>query len=74
MLHSNLEKVRSELLDDKRSQITEKIKTTIVELIQEKPVFLRLINPSLQIAKKCRKEYRYLMTLFPEVKGNKIEY
>jgi len=39
MLHSNLEKVRSELLDDKRSQITEKIKITIVELIEEQPVF-----------------------------------
>ena len=64
MLRRNLERVGFELLDDKRGQIIEKTVTTIIELVQEQPDVLRKINPSLYIAEKVVKEYKYLTTLF----------
>ena len=73
-LRSSLEQVGFELLDDKRGQIIEKIKTTIIELVQEQPDVLRKINSSLYIAEKVGKEYKYLTTLFSEVEGNTIEH
>ncbi len=73
-LRSSLEKVGFGLLDDKRGQVIEKIKTTIIELVQEQPDVLRRINPSLYIAEKVGKEYKYLTTIFSEVEGNTIEH
>ncbi len=73
-LRSSLERVGFGLLGDKRGQIIEKIKTTIIELVQEQPNVLRRINPSLYIAEKVGREYKYLTTLFSEVEGNTIEH
>lgn len=73
-LRNSLERVGFGLLDDKRGQIIEKIKTTLIELVREQPDVLRKINPSLYIAKKVGKEYKYLTTLFSEVEGNTIEH
>ena len=73
-LRNSLEKVGFGLLDDKRSQIVEKIKTVIVELVQEQPDVLRRINPSMYISEKVGREYKYLTTLFSEVEGNTIEH
>jgi AraC-like DNA-binding protein len=73
-LRSSFKKVGFELMDDKRGQIIEKIKTTIIELVQEQPDVLRKINSSLYIAEKVGKEYKYLTTLFSEVEGNTIEH
>ena len=73
-LRNSLEKVGFGLLDDKRGQIVEKIKTTIIELVQEQPDVLRRINPSMYISEKVGREYKYLTTLFSEVEGNTIEH
>lgn len=73
-LRGSLEKVGFGLLDDKRGQVIEKIKTTIIELVQEQPDVLRRINPSLYIAERVGKEYKYLTTIFSEVEGNTIEH
>ena len=73
-LRSSLERVGFGLLDDKRGQIIEKIKTTIIELVQEQPNVLRKINPSMYISEKVGREYKYLTTLFSEVEGNTIEH
>ena len=72
-LRNSLEKVGFELMDDKRGQIVEKIKTTIIELVQEQPDVLRRINPSMYISEKVGREYKYLTTLFSEVEGITIE-
>ena len=71
---SNLERVGFGLLDDKRGQIIEKIKTTIIELVQEQPDVLRRINPSLYLGERVGRENKYLPTLFSEVEGNTIEH
>ena len=62
-----------ELLDDKRKQIVHIIKTTIIELVQVQPEQLKKINPSVHIAEKLGRDYKYLTTLFSEVEGTTIE-
>lgn len=62
-----------ELLDDKRKQVVHIIKTTIIELVQTQPEKLKKINPSVYIAEKLGRDYKYLTTLFSEVEGTTIE-
>lgn len=62
-----------ELLDDKKSQIVEKIKTTIVSLIHghnEDEFNLKL---SAHLQDKLQLDYHYLSTLFSSVEGITIE-
>ncbi len=62
-----------ELLDDKRSQVVEKIKTAIVSLIhgdQDQDFNLKL---SAHLKEKLQLDYHYLSTLFSSVEGVTIE-
>ena len=61
-----------ELMDDKKSQLIEKIKTLIVKLVHypEEPLNIKLSN---YISNKLHNNYHYLSNLFSEVEGTTIE-
>ena len=73
-LSVQLRKVGFELLSDKRIQTVEKVKTTIIELVNEHLEVLRKYNPSVYISEKVGREYKYLTTIFSEIEGNTIEH
>src|SRR5579859_608342 len=61
-----------ELMDDKKSILIQKIKTTIMELVHysEEPL---AINLSTYLSEKLQYDYTYLANLFSEVQGTTIE-
>lgn len=72
-IEQSLQAVGFELLDDKRKQIVQRIKTIIIEIVQNQSETLQKINPSVYIAEKIGRDYKYLTTLFSEVEGTTIE-
>lgn len=74
LLSSRLRQVGFELLSDKRVQTVEKVKTTIIELVNGHSDILRKYNPSVYISEKVGREYKYLTTIFSEIEGNTIEH
>jgi AraC-like DNA-binding protein len=62
-----------ELIDDTKSQLIEKIKTLVIELIRYKSEEDIKINYSAYIESKLNKDYNYLSNLFSEVVGTTIE-
>jgi len=62
-----------ELIDDAKSQLIEKIKTLVIELIRYKNEEDIKINYSAYIESKLNKDYNYLSNLFSEVTGVTIE-
>lgn len=74
LLSVRLKQVGFELLSDKRFQTVEKVKTTIIELVNEHLDVLRKYNPSVYISEKVGREYKYLTTIFSEIEGNTIEH
>lgn len=71
-LNTILEKVGFEIIDDKRSRIIEKIKNSIIQLVQkESPE--RKINLSDHLSQELHYDYNYLSTLFSEIEGITIE-
>jgi AraC family transcriptional regulator len=72
-IEKDLQTVGFELLDDKRKQIVQRIKTIIIEIVQNQLETLQKINPSVYIAEKVGRDYKYLTTLFSEVEGTTIE-
>lgn len=73
-LSVRLRQVGFELLSDKRIQTVEKVKTTIIELVNEHPEILRKYNPSVYISERVGREYKYLTTIFSEIERNTIEH
>lgn len=61
-----------ELIDDAKSQIIEKIKNTIVQLVHHTDQELKTTY-SQYIESKLNKDYSYLSTLFSDVEGTTIE-
>jgi AraC-like DNA-binding protein len=61
-----------ELMDDKKSILVEKIKTTIIELVHYTEEQIK-INLSDFLSNKLNYNYTYLANLFSEVKGITIE-
>jgi YesN/AraC family two-component response regulator len=61
-----------ELIGDKKSQLIEKIKNTIVDLVHYSEDQLET-NFSEHISKKLYHDYNYLSNLFSEVEGTTIE-
>jgi AraC-like DNA-binding protein len=61
-----------ELMDDKKSILVEKIKTTIIELVHTADEQIK-INLSDYLGDKLGHNYTYLANLFSEVKGITIE-
>lgn len=72
-LNIALKKQGLELMDDKKSQLIEKIKTIIIELIRYSDYPLK-INLSDFLTSKLNYDYTYLANLFSEVQGTTIEH
>jgi len=62
-----------ELIDDKKSELIQKIKNVIIELVHysEEPL---VINFSEYLSQKLQYDYTYLANLFSEVQGTTIEH
>jgi len=71
-LDESLRKLGFELIDDKRSRIIEKVKTSIIELVQGTGE-MGSVNLSDLLAGKLHYEYTYLSNLFSAVEGTTIE-
>ena len=72
-LDTALKKQGLELMDDKKSQLIEKIKTIIIELIHYSDYPLK-INLSDFLTSKLNYDYTYLANLFSDVQGTTIEH
>ncbi len=71
-INSTLKSVGFELIDNKKSRLIEKIKTTIVTFVHHQDPDLK-IKLSDYIASQMHHDYTYLSNLFSEVEGNTIE-
>ena len=71
-LQKALEALGFERMDDKKSKIIEKIKSTIIQTIQSNDGDMKT-NLSLLISETLGMDYTYLSNLFSEVEGTTIE-
>jgi AraC-like DNA-binding protein len=72
MLSTGLHLLGFELIDDKKSQIIERIKTLIIDLVHNRDNDLKT-NLSVFIAADLAQDYSALSNLFSEVEGTTIE-
>lgn len=72
ILSAGLNKTGLELMNDKKSILVEKIKTTIIELVHYTDEQIKT-NLSDFLTSKLNYNYTYLANLFSEVKGTTIE-
>jgi len=72
ILREKLTSYGFELIDDSKSQLIERIKTLIIELVHYRKDDLKM-NYSDFIETKLGKDYHYLSNLFSEVTGTTIE-
>jgi len=72
LLKSRLEDIGFELLNDSKQHLIEKIKTTLISLIQHSDSELH-INYSNYLSEEFGKDYRYLSSLFSAFAGITIE-
>jgi YesN/AraC family two-component response regulator len=72
ILDSSLKRAGLELMDDNKTILVERIKTTIIELIHYNDKQLK-VNLSDHLSEKLNHNYTYLSNLFSEVKGTTIE-
>jgi len=72
-LRNSLGEIGLELLDDKRSQVVEKIKNTIISLIHGKDADEFNLKLSAHLEDTLGLDYHYLTTLFSSVEGMNIE-
>lgn len=71
-LASALKETGLELMEDKRSILVERIKTSIIELVHFTDDQIK-VNLSDHLSQKLNHNYTYLANLFSEVKGTTIE-
>jgi len=71
-LGNALEKSGLQLMDDKKSILVERIKTTIIDLVHFRDDQIR-VNLSDYLSEKLNHNYTYLSNLFTEVRGTTIE-
>ncbi len=71
-LAAALKETGLELMEDKRSILVERIKTSIIELVHYSEEQIR-VNLSDYLSEKLNHNYTYLANLFSEVKGTTIE-
>ena len=62
-----------ELMDDKKSILIEKIKTTVIEMVHYSDEIIKM-NFSDYLSEKLSHNYTYLANLFSEVQGTTIEH
>ncbi|NCQ18995.1 MAG: AraC family transcriptional regulator [Ignavibacteria bacterium CG_4_8_14_3_um_filter_37_9] len=68
-----LEENGFELIEDKKAQLVDTIKTTIIELIYQNKLEEMNVNFSDYLAEKLDKDYHYLTSLFSSMTGITIE-
>ncbi len=71
-LSEALSELGFELIDDKKSQIIEQIKTTIIDLVHQQSNASKY-NLSDVLSARLNQDYSYLSSLFSEVEGTTIE-
>jgi AraC-like DNA-binding protein len=71
-LGAGLKRSGLELMDDNKSILVEKIKTSIIELVHDTEEQIK-VNLSDYLSRKLNHDYTYLANLFSEVKGTTIE-
>lgn len=71
-IEKSLEPFGFTIIDDKKSRVIEKVKTLIVQLIQELDGELK-VNFSDYLTERVHYEYNYISNLFSEVEGTTIE-
>ena len=71
-LDNSLKSLGFEIIDDKKSQTIEKIKTAIVTLVHHSDQNIKT-NLSQFISSQIHQDYNYLSNLFSEVEGTTIE-
>lgn len=71
-IKSALESLGFELIDDKKSRLIEKIKTTIIDLVHNQD---NESNENLSdlLSKEVNQDYNYLSNLFSDIEGTTIE-
>ncbi len=72
-LRSALQTVGFELLDDRRQQVVEAVKTALIELVRDESETLHRVTPSVYLSEKLGRDYKYLSTLFSEAESLTIE-
>lgn len=72
-LKDQLQQLGFEILDDKKSTIVEKIKNTIIQLIQHADDEVLTKKLSVLLEEKMQMDYHYLTTLFSSIEGITIE-
>lgn len=72
-IKSRLEENGFELLDDKRAQIVEKIKTVVIDIVRQIENEKPKVNFSQLIAERVGYDYNYLSTLFSSMESLTIE-
>lgn len=71
-LQQSLEAVGFEIIDDKRSRLIEKIKSMIIQMVQQE-VPERRMNLSQYLSDQLHYDYNYLSSLFSDVEGLTVE-
>ncbi len=71
-INKTLQQVGFSIIDDKKSRLIEKIKTSIVELVHQNNNQLKT-NLSDYLSSILHHDYKYITTLFTEVEGTTIE-
>lgn len=72
-LREALEQNGFELLDDRKTQLIEKVKLTIIELVRQAEQQELTVNTSDYIADKLGLDYNYISSLFSSFEGITIE-
>ena len=72
-LNQNLQSIGFELIDDRKSQLVEQMKTEIIRYIHHGKEIDGYINFSEHLSRTLRLEYSYLSNLFSSVEGTTIE-
>ncbi len=72
-LNRNLQSIGFELIDDRKSQLVEQMKTEIIRYIHHGKEIDGYINFSEHLSRTLRLEYSYLSNLFSSVVGTTVE-
>ncbi|ASB49755.1 helix-turn-helix domain-containing protein [Alkalitalea saponilacus] len=72
LIESNLKPIGFKLIEEKKAQIIEKIKTSIIKLIHHSEEGIK-INLSSYLSNQVNYDYNYISNLFSETEGKSIE-
>ena len=73
LLRKELHNIGFELLEDKRTVLIEKIKTTIIDMVHNSDEIIK-VNFSDYLSEKLNYDYTYLANIFSEIQGISIEH